>query len=254
MSSELITTDQLTGKQEHFAQLVAAGASAAEAVRQAYAVRPGTTAHSVRQQGYALLRHPQVAMRITELRTAVAERFVDNVTALRLRQFDIAQADPLTDVRVFNCRKCHGVGNRYQWLHTDEFYDAVEQWQVTKDQKPQVMPSDAGGYGFDPFAPPAPDCPYCLGAGQAVVFMRDTTLLTPSERAAYKGASVDKYGVITVEQHDQQDAARELHRMIPGAIAPQRSESKNLTVHVEPLKDMTPEAIVELMQQQRLLT
>jgi hypothetical protein len=65
---------------------------------------------------------------------------------------------------------------------------------------------------------------------------------------------VDKYGVITVEQHDQQDAARELHRMIPGAIAPQRSESKSLTVHVEPLKDMTPEAIVELMQQQRLLT
>ena len=86
-------------------------------------------------------------------------------------------------------------------------------------------PSAVGGFSFDPFASPCPTCPECMGAGKPVVYLPDTTKSRAPPPRAMRAPRIDKYGVITVEQHDAQDAAFELHRMIPGAIAPARTES-----------------------------
>lgn len=247
--------DELTTKQETFAQRVAADGNAAASYRAVFDVKPNASPHAVRQAAYELVHTPKVAARIHELRNAIAEQFVINTAALKLRQYEVATAPPLTHVRVFNCRCCHSEdGRNPQWIDSREYADAVEAWQASlTSPKPERMPSMAGGVGFDPFAAPSPCCGACMGAGKPVVYLADTTQLDGAAAASFKGASIDKYGVITIEQHDAQDAARELHRMIPGAIAPQRSESKVAHVHVEPLRDLTPEQIVALMAEQKLI-
>jgi len=241
----------LTPLQEAFAQMYSKTGNATYCYRRVYNVAPETSRAVVTSKAHELRHHPAVAARIHELRNAIAEQFVIGAAALQLRQYELATAPPLTHVRVFNCRHCHGVGFGYQWRDEVELAKALDACIESKGAKP--MPDASGGYGFDPFAKPNPTCVECLGAGKPVVYIADTTELEGAAAASFKGASVDKYGVITVEQHSQQEAAFELHRMVPGAIAPTRSESKSLSVHVEPLKDMTQAEVIELIQQQKLI-
>ena len=60
----------LTHKQEHFAQLVAAGATQSDAYRQAYNPSPDSLDTTLWDEASALGRHPVVAPRIQELRQA----------------------------------------------------------------------------------------------------------------------------------------------------------------------------------------
>ena len=67
------TKDPITGlthKQEHFAQLVAAGATQSDAYRQAYNVSPGTPGITTWDDASELARHPLVLPRIQELKAA----------------------------------------------------------------------------------------------------------------------------------------------------------------------------------------
>jgi phage terminase small subunit len=248
------TLDELTVQQEDFAQMYAKCGNATRSYIATYGTKGDASKVAVRIAASRLANNPAVAARIHALRTAIAEQFVISAAALQLRQYEVATAPPLTHVRVFACRHCHGIGGKYAWRDAEEFTDAVEHWAATRDTRPQPQPSPAGGFSFNPFASPNPECVHCLGAGVVKLYMADTTHLEGAAAASYAGASIDKYGVITLRQHDAQDAAHELHRMIPGAIAPARTESKSLTVHVEPLRDMTPQQVIEFMQQQKLLT
>ena len=60
----------LTHKQEHFAQLVAAGATQSDAYRQAYDVSPDTHGTTIWDQAATLARHSLIAPRIQELKAA----------------------------------------------------------------------------------------------------------------------------------------------------------------------------------------
>ena len=67
------TRDPITGlthKQEHFAQLVAAGATQSDAYRQAYNVSPDTLPETVHQNASHLASDTNVAPRIRELQAA----------------------------------------------------------------------------------------------------------------------------------------------------------------------------------------
>lgn len=242
---------ELTTQQEKFAQMYAKTGNATYCYRLVYNVAPETSRAVVNSKAHELRHHPAVAARIHVLRAAIAEQFVISAAALQLRQYELATAPPLTHVRVFNCRHCHGVGFGYQWRDEVEAAKAIDESLVSQGAIP--MPDLSGGYGFDAFAPVNPQCVVCMGAGKAVVYLADTTQLEGAAAASYAGAEIDKYGIIKIKQHNQQDAAFELHRMVPGAIAPTRSESKSVSVHVEPLKDMTPAEVIELIQQQRLI-
>jgi len=61
---------KLTAKQEHFAQLVAAGSTQAEAYRQAYDVSPDASPVTAYANGSKLAKHTKVALRIQELQAA----------------------------------------------------------------------------------------------------------------------------------------------------------------------------------------
>lgn len=247
-----VPVEEISVRAERFAALYAQCGNASTAYRKAYDIAATTLPNTVHRRAHKLKHTPAVARRIHELRNALAEQFVISANALKLRQYDVASASPLTHVRIYACRHCWSPDHAYGWRNALEFAKALDAYG--RDPVSNSLPSAAGGFSFDPFATPNERCPECMGAGKPVVYLPDTTKLEGTAAASYAGASIDKYGVITVEQHDAQHAAFELHRMVPGAIAPARTESKSLTVHVEPLKDMTPTQVLEFMQQQRLLT
>lgn len=67
----------LTAKQEHFAQLVAAGATHAAAYRQSYDVSPDAAPDTIYQEAHNLSIHPHVSPRIEALRAA----YIAEITA-----------------------------------------------------------------------------------------------------------------------------------------------------------------------------
>ena len=63
----------LTSQQEKFAQCVASGMNQSDAYRAAYKVRPATKPMSVNQQASELMRNPDIASRVEEIRKPIVE-------------------------------------------------------------------------------------------------------------------------------------------------------------------------------------
>ena len=70
----------LTAQQERFAELLAYGYSKTAAYRYAYDVAPRTKKETVHNEAYRLANHPEVAPRVEQLRSAVADRVLDGLT------------------------------------------------------------------------------------------------------------------------------------------------------------------------------
>jgi hypothetical protein len=246
---EIRESRDLTPKMEAFCLLVSQGSALSAAYRQTHDVGADTKAHTVNNHAHVLAK--RCAGRIAELRAAIADRVVISTAALRMRQLEIASAAPLTQVRVFNCRWCPTDGKHYSWADAEDFCAAVEKWKASKGMEPR--PSALGGFTWDAFAPPSPTCRKCMGAGVKVLYVPDTTQLEGAAAAAYAGASIDaRTGTIEIHQHDQQQAAAELHRMVPGAIAPKQSESLSVNLDV-PAPPVSPEAVLAAYHSLRLV-
>lgn len=247
-----IATAQLTSKQEAFAALVAQGSALNDAYRQAYDCAEDAGRRGVNVHASKLASLPAVKARIGELRAAIAERVVIGAAELRMRQLDIATAAPLVHVKRYACRYCPTDGRRYCWIDSDEFCDALEAWRAAPHGKRQPVLTP---HTYDPFAPPSPTCKRCRGIGEAFLYTPvDTTQLEGAQAAAYAGASIDaRTGTIEIHQHDQQSAAQELHRMVPGALAPKQSESKGIVEHNHRVlpAELTAEEALRLYRQQQ---
>ncbi|MNC29744.1 hypothetical protein D3C75_780070 [compost metagenome] len=75
----------------------------------------------------------------------------------------------------------------------------------TKKGKTPVLPSDAGGYGFEPIIRPHPKCPQCHGEGHGQLYVADTRDLSPGARALYAGAKYTANG-LEIKLNDQEQA------------------------------------------------
>ena len=158
-----------------------------------------------------------------------------------------ADAHQLSGVRRVNCRRCHGVSGQPAWIDEREFNDAVAQAAAKNAALPgSAVPPTFGGF-FDVLGEPHPDCKHCGGQGVEQPFTCDTTKLEGASRRLFVKARPDG----TLELEDRQKARAELHRLL-GLII-DRKDSRSVVVHVEPLKDMTPEQVLALIEQQRLL-
>lgn len=253
MTTALVTTD-LTPRMEAFALLVAQGSALNAAYRETHDIGQDTKPATVNNHAHALAK--RCAPRIAALQAAIAERVVISAAALRMRQLDIATAEPLVHVKRYNCRHCYADPPRAtQWDDAEHFADAVEAWQASLSQPKPLRKPLYGGFGHDPFAPPSPSCRACRGVGEAFIYIpQDTTQLTGAQIAAYAGASIDaRTGTIEIRQHDAQSAAQELHRMVPGALAPKQSESKSAVEHTHRVvpAELTAEEAIELWRRQQ---
>jgi hypothetical protein len=232
---------------EAFALLVAQGSALNAAYRETHDVGERCKPATVNNNAHALAK--RCATRIRALQAAIAERVVISAAALRMRQLDIATAESLVHVKRYQCRYCPTDGKHYAWIDADEFCDAAEEWYASKGAKPK--PTMLGGFTFDAFSPPNPLCKRCRGVGEAFLYGPvDTTALEGAQAAAYAGASIDaRTGTIEIHQHNQQDAAKFLATLVPGAIAPKQSVSLTVSADLRPLKrGMSVEEALQMIE------
>ena len=154
-------------------------------------------------------------LKMAKIKEAIAERMEELAVAasltpeMVLREWmKIAFADPndLVQVRRTCCRYCYGLDHQYQW--TEAEYEAavnkaVEAWKDT--------PDSAGGFGYNPNAEPAPECPECGGNGIAEVHVADTRKL--KSHPLYAGAEKTRTG-IKVTMRDKDAALLNLSRYL----------------------------------------
>lgn len=252
------TAVALSPKREAFAQHYAAHGNATAAFRAAFDAA-GLKARSARELGYRTAHEPAVRARVRELLALAAEGATISARARMMRLQLITEADPgeLVSVVAEACRWCHGKGHAYQWVDLAEYLQALSaaaannENRVAKGQRARPMPSDEGGYGFDAQAEPHEDCPRCKGEGSQRLRVTPTDHLSASGRALLKGVRQKATGEIEVMFHDQLAASDQLNCM--QGVYVDKSVSVTAHVHVEPLRDMTPAEIAELIQQQKLL-
>lgn len=123
---------------------------------------------------------------------------------------DIATADPneLSSNLRRCCRHCYGRGHHYQWKDKAEFAYVLGQAlksKPAKGEKPQPLPSDEGGYGFNFTFRPHPECTECRGEGHLDTFFADTRTLSRKGRRLFAGIKQTQNGMQVMTR--DQDAA-----------------------------------------------
>lgn len=195
--------------------------NATEAYRRAYdvgAMLPSTINNRARE----LLKNGRIAERLSDIREQTTNAAViDRAGVLALiTEIATASATDLSEVQVRCCRQCWGVGHKYQWKNETEFgfaladvmdqhAAAVKAWERdvelgSKRPEPECppLPDNAGGYGFDVFAGPNPECPKCLGEGHVHTVFKDTRKLKGGARRLFAGVKQTKDG-FEVKTRDQ---------------------------------------------------
>ncbi|WP_104019113.1 terminase small subunit [Roseovarius nitratireducens] len=176
------------------------------------AIAAGYSRNSASEQGYDLLRNPQIKARIAELQREIAQELKIEHADILKRMWDTATGDPNDLVRVErrSCRYCHGVDHQYQWKTEREYRDAVNAFLhgiAGNDHKALIalgevidagntvpgMPDDEGGYGYDATAAPSLDCPECFGEGVTTVQLSDSR--EAMSHPLYEGVKQTKDGI-----------------------------------------------------------
>ncbi len=226
-------TAPLLAQREAFAVAFVELRSATAAYRRAYNCA-GMKAATVRHEAYQLRHAPDVAARVRELYAEAAEGTIVDTRSRMVALQEIVDADPSELVRVVAeaCRRCHGIGHRWQWIDHDEFAEA---WARALDDG-EPLPSDAGGYGYSHEVAPAPGCHGCHGNGVTRVVVTPTDELSPAARRLLKGVRQKASGEITVMMHDQLAAADQLNKM--AGVYIDRSVSLNVNANVPDFRDI----------------
>jgi phage terminase small subunit len=125
------------------------------------------------------------------------------------RWWDIATANPndIIHLRRVCCRQCFGIDHQFQWVDEAEYQRAVQSAINTAEEmgKHLLIPSDAGGYGFNRLLRPHPKCPNCSGEGISETHIEDTRHLSPKAKLLYAGIKQTQAG-IEIKFKDQDKA------------------------------------------------
>lgn len=200
------------------------------------------TGNSAEVNARRLLRNAQVSAEIARRQSATAQKLAITREEVLQEAWDIVKADPreLVEHVVLCCRHCHGNGFAWQWVDDDEHQAACEQAVRDHDDRiakhrsgPQPvlkLPSDIGGYGFDPRRSPHPDCPKCQGHGQGKTVIKDTRTLSRAARALFAGIKETKEG-FEVKMHSKLDAMEKVFKHL-GMYDADKPPAANVSVHV----------------------
>lgn len=223
----------LAAKQKLFVQEFLIDANGKQA-----AIRAGYSPKTAEQQASRLLSNVKVQEAISAAQSKRAARTEITADMVLQRWWDIATANPndLIHTRRLACRYCHGIEHQYQWLDEAEFAQAYKlaldhaEAEAKKQDKPidAVLPSEAGGYGYDRLADPHPGCPKCRGEGLLDLHIEDTRKLQGGAKFLYAGIKENKNG-IEVVMHDQMKALEHVARHL-GMFKDKLELSGDLTV------------------------
>ena len=209
----------LTSKQERYVQELIKGKSQREAFRIAYPSSISWKDNIVDINASKLFKNTKVSIRHEELKSRLTKEAEDEciIDAKKVLKhwYSIATADPndIIHLRRVCCRHCFGIDHEYQWRDEKEYKFAVKSaYQTAKENdKEPVIPSDAGGYGFDRTIKPHPKCPYCMGEGHAETHIKDTRHLNDKAKLLYAGIKQTATG-IEIKFRDQDKAMENIAR------------------------------------------
>jgi len=195
----------LTPKQRRFVNEYCVDENATQA-----ALRAGYSENGAGQQAHLLLKNIQISEAIKERMEEVAVAASITPEWVVGQWAAIAQSNPndIVQVRRTCCRHCHGFGNQYQWTEA-EYSAAVD--RAVDSGKP--APDGMGGFGFNPNAAPAADCPECGGLGIEDVHVADTRKLRGPAKVLYAGAERTRNG-IKIHMRDKDAALFNLSRYL----------------------------------------
>ena len=201
------------------------------------------TGNAAEVGAHQLLRNPKVAAEVAKRQAQTAQKLGITREAALQEAWDIVKADPreLVEHIVMCCRHCHGIGFAFQWVDDDEHQAACEQAmrdheaklekRKPSDPEPVLkLPSDVGGYGFDPRRSPHDDCPKCLGHGQGKTVIKDTRFLSQGARALFAGIKETKEG-FEVKMHPKLDALEKVFKHL-GMYDADKPPAANVSVHI----------------------
>jgi phage terminase small subunit len=179
------------------------------------AIRAGYSVKRAEFTGSDLVRNRKVAEAIAARMKEREERTEITQDMVLKRYWAIATANPneLIEFRRVCCRHCFGIDHEYQWVDKAEFERAVasERKSAKDDGRKPSLPTDRGGYGFNPTLRPHPKCTMCHGEGRGQIFAHDTRDASPAALALYAGVKQTKEG-LEVKLHDQVAALRDVAR------------------------------------------
>jgi phage terminase small subunit len=178
------------------------------------AIRAGYSKKSAGSIGEENLKKPEIQAEIKRQMDARSERTEITQDMVLQRWWKLATADArkLIEYRRTACRYCHGHKHLYQYINEDEFNREYQfalagaESEVGDDPEKELdyskLPSDKGGYGYNPTVLPHPECPHCFGKGTGDVFAHDTRTLDEQTQLLYAGVKVTKEG-LEIKMHDQ---------------------------------------------------
>jgi phage terminase small subunit len=207
-----VAKNKLTPKQELFIKEYLVDLNATQAyLRAGYKVSENVAAVNAKR----LLSNAKIDAAIQEAIQKRSERTEIKADDVLQYWHDIATADPneIIQLRRVCCRHCHGKDFQYQWRDEDEYQVAVQMAREAakaEDKKP-VIPSNVGGYGFNPKQRPHPKCPYCWGEGHMEIHAEDTRFLSPKAKLLYAGVKQTAAG-IEIKMRDQDKAMENVAR------------------------------------------
>lgn len=223
------------------------------------AIRAGYSAKTAGAIGHENLKKPEIKAEIDRLVAERAARIGITTDMVANRWLLLATADPrkLVEHRRTCCRFCHGIGHHYQWKSKEEYehqyrldYDNAIT-RATRDAKRLKetdgedakdegalldeyllnLPSDKGGFGYNPTLAPHPECPKCFGEGTGQVHINDTRDLDPQTALLFAGIKTTKDGV-EIKMHDQMAALENLAKHLGMFV------ERNLTLTEDPLTQL----------------
>lgn len=202
---EAAEPNKLTPREELFCVTVVETGNRPYSYRRAYSVGPTTKPATVWKEAQRVEERPHVRKRIAELRDNAAANAT--VSKQRLIQFlwDRIMADRRSLINHVRrcCRNCHGLNHQHQWKDEMEFAMALAATLDFNSALPEdshirkPLPTDEGGYGFDPHREPEPTCDseQCMGDGFGKTVITDTTQLSGDAALIYEGVKETAQGI-----------------------------------------------------------
>ena len=224
--------EKLTPKQAMFVKEYLVDLNATQAyLRAGYKVSENVAAVN----GKRMLSNAKIDAAVQEAIKKRSDRTEITADKVLQRWWDIATADPndIIHLRRVCCRHCFGKEYQYQWRDEEEYALAVDRAEkLAKEvEKEPIIPSNAGGYGFDRLAKPNPECPYCRGEGNPELHIEDTRDLGPKAKLLYAGIKQTQAG-IEVKFQDQAKALENVARHL-GMFVDKKEITGNLEVGIK---------------------
>ncbi len=245
--------DELSLEEHAFAVAYATTGNAVQSLRSVFGNASGRSLSALLAESSRLSRKPAIAARVAELRAIANDTLKAGVSDMALRCFEVGTASlsDLQEVMTYACRVCYSADGRTPaWVDAAELAAAIDaHLKSLNTPLPRPVPSAAGGFKHDPFAPPSPSCRACMGHGRVVTRIKPTSEWSAGARALYAGVQTDADGNVTKILIE--DRTKYLHMLaqLSGSYAPVKSISATYEIpaasrEAQGARLLTPEQLI----------